>query len=221
MIDLSLSTRTSNRIFAAKNTRFGKEYPNGGRLTSAAPLHIIDHTHRKGASQVDLDRYIRDIPDFPAPGILFRDITPLLENPDAFRYAVDRMAQRFSAISFDLIVSIESRGFVFGAPMAYSLGVPLVPARKPGKLPSETLSVTYALEYGSDSMEIHVDAIGEGQRALIVDDLLATGGTMSATAQLVERAGGSVVGCAVVVELSALGGRDALAGRRVESLLIY
>ncbi len=170
---------------------------------------------------MDLKRHIRDIPDFPEPGIVFRDITPLLAHPPALRRAVDGIAERFAAVPFDAVVGIESRGFVFSAALAYSLGVPLIPARKRGKLPSETLSVSYELEYGSDALEIHADAIAPGDRALLVDDLLATGGTLSAAARLVELAGGTVAGVAVVIELSDLRGRDALKGRPVESLAIY
>ena len=168
---------------------------------------------------MDLKEHIREIPDFPTPGILFRDITPLLGHPEAFRFAVDRLAERFASEPFDAVVAIESRGFVFAAPLAYRLGVPLAPVRKQGKLPFDTHSVTYALEYGSDSLEVHVDAIGEGSRALIVDDLLATGGTAAATVRLVERSGAAVAGLAFVIELTELRGRDALSGYRVESLV--
>ena len=171
--------------------------------------------------RMDLKEHIREIPDFPTPGILFRDITPLLGNPDAFRRAVDQLAERFASEPFDAVVAIESRGFVFAAPLAYRLGLPLVPVRKAGKLPFDTHSVTYALEYGSDSLEVHVDAISEGSRALIVDDLLATGGTAAATVRLVERSGARVAGLAFVIELRDLGGRDALAGYRVESLVTW
>ena len=170
---------------------------------------------------MDLKEHIREIPDFPTPGILFRDITPLLGHPEAFRFAVDRLAERFASEPFDAVVGIESRGFVFAAPLAYRLGVPLAPVRKQGKLPFDTHSVTYALEYGSDSLEVHVDAIGEGSRALIVDDLLATGGTAAATVRLVERSGARVAGMAFVIELTDLGGRDALSGYRVESLVTW
>ena len=168
---------------------------------------------------MNLKEHIREIPDFPTPGILFRDITPLLGHPEAFRFAVDRLAERFASEPFDAVVGIESRGFVFAAPLAYRLGVPLAPVRKQGKLPFDTHSVTYALEYGSDSLEVHVDAIGEGSRALIVDDLLATGGTAAATVRLVERSGAAVAGLAFVIELTDLGGRNALSGYRVESLV--
>lgn len=170
---------------------------------------------------MDLKEHIREIPDFPTPGILFRDITPLLGHPEAFRRAVELLAERFEPESFDSVVAIESRGFVFAAPLAYRLGIPLVPVRKEGKLPFDTHSVTYALEYGSDALEIHVDAIGEGSRVLIVDDLLATGGTAAATVRLIERSGASVAGLAFVIELTDLRGRDALAGYRVESLVTW
>ena len=170
---------------------------------------------------MDLKEHIREIPDFPTPGILFRDITPLLGHPEAFRRAVELLAERFEPESFDSVVAIESRGFVFAAPLAYRLGIPLVPVRKEGKLPFDTHSVTYALEYGSDSLEIHVDAISEGSRVLIVDDLLATGGTAAATVRLIERSGASVAGLAFVIELTDLRGRDALAGYRVESLVTW
>ena len=170
---------------------------------------------------MDLKEHIREIPDFPTPGILFRDITPLLGHPEAFRRAVELLAERFEPESFDSVVAIESRGFVFAAPLAYRLGVPLVPVRKEGKLPFDTHSVTYALEYGSDALEIHVDAIGEGSRVLIVDDLLATGGTAAATVRLIERSGASVAGLAFVIELTDLRGRDTLAGYRVESLVTW
>ena len=170
---------------------------------------------------MDLKEHIREIPDFPTPGILFRDITPLLGHPEAFRRAVELLAERFEPESFDSVVAIESRGFVFAAPLAYRLGIPLVPVRKEGKLPFDTHSVTYALEYGSDALEIHVDAIGEGSRVLIVDDLLATGGTAAATVRLIERSGASVAGLAFVIELTDLRGRDTLAGYRVESLVTW
>ncbi len=170
---------------------------------------------------MDLRQHIRNIPDFPEPGILFRDITPLLQHPGAFAHAVDGIARRFSSVEFDAIVGVESRGFVFAAPLAYQLQIPLIPVRKEGKLPFETNSITYALEYGSDTVEVHVDAIDKGQSILIVDDLLATGGTARATAALVERCGGRVAGVGVVIELETLGGRRALEGYRVESLVAY
>ncbi len=170
---------------------------------------------------MNLKDYIRDIPDFPEPGILFRDITPLLASPAAFDLAVSNLADVCREPDFDIVVAVESRGFIFGAPLARELGKPLAPVRKPGKLPAETYSVEYDLEYGSNVLEIHKDAIAPGQRALIVDDLLAIGGTLSAAAKLVEDCGGIAAKMAVVIELSFLDGRSRLAGRDVVSLLQY
>lgn len=170
---------------------------------------------------MDLKRHIRDIPDFPQPGVLFRDITPLLAHPPAFRRAVDALAERFADVPYDSVVGIESRGFVFSAALAYSVGLPLIPARKRGKLPFDVVSVAYDLEYGSDALEMHSDALAPGERALLVDDLLATGGTLSAAARLIERVGGTVAGIGVAIELADLRGRDALAGYAVESLATY
>ena len=170
---------------------------------------------------MNLKDYIRDIPDFPEPGILFRDITPLLANPAAFNYAVAQLAEQCSEPDFDVVVAIESRGFIFGAPLARELGKPLIPVRKAGKLPAERHAVEYDLEYGSNILEIHTDAIQQGQRALIVDDLLAIGGTLSAASQLVEDCGGEAARLAVVIELAFLDGRSRLAGRDVVSLIRY
>ncbi len=170
---------------------------------------------------MNLKQHIRDIPDFPKPGILFRDIATLLQDPSAFRYAVESMAERFESVEVDAVAGIDARGFLFAAPLALHLEVPLVIVRKSGKLPFQTYSESYALEYGTDSLEIHVDAISRGDRVLLVDDLLATGGSLAAAAALVERAGGTVAGIGVVIELSELGGRDALAPRRIESLVAY
>lgn len=170
---------------------------------------------------VELKSFIRDIPDFPEPGILFKDITPLLGDPAAFAYTIDLFCQRFKPEDFDVIVPVESRGFLFGAPLAYKMGKPLVPVRKPGKLPAPTHSVEYSLEYGNNSMEIHTDGIQHGQRVLLLDDLLATGGTMAATARLVERSGGVVAGIAVVIELTDLNGRAKLEGYDLVSLIQY
>ena len=170
---------------------------------------------------MDLTQHIRDVPDFPTSGILFRDITPLLHHPAAFRFAVDQMAERFADASLDAIVGIEARGFLFASPLAYNLGIPLVPARKQGKLPYKTKSASYELEYGTDSIEVHVDAVLPGQQVLIVDDLIATGGTLAATVELIEQAGGTVAGVGVVIELSDLNGRDVLGRHSVESLLTY
>ena len=155
---------------------------------------------------------IRSIPDFPKPGILFRDITTLLKDPEAFRSAVDLMAAPFVGQRIDIVVGVESRGFVFATPLAYRLNAGFVLVRKPGKLPAPTVRAEYALEYGANVLEMHVDAIRPGQHVLIVDDLLATGGTVNATIQLVERLGGVVVGISFLVELRDLHGREVLVG---------
>jgi adenine phosphoribosyltransferase len=162
---------------------------------------------------------VRDVPDFPQEGIIFRDITPLLGNGAALRAAVDALAGLYQEI--DSVIGIESRGFILGAPVAYALGVGMVPVRKLGRLPRATERSDYALEYGTNTVEIHADALRPGERVLIVDDVLATGGTAAATAELVERLGGEVVGIAVLIELPALGGRERLAGYTVTSLLRY
>jgi adenine phosphoribosyltransferase len=166
-----------------------------------------------------LKALVRDVPDFPEPGIIFRDITPLLANGDALRAAVDALAGQFDGINS--VVGIESRGFILGAPVAYALGVGMVPVRKLGRLPRATERADYALEYGTNSVEIHADALVPGTRVLIVDDVLATGGTAAATAELIERLGAEVAGIAVLIELPALGGRDRLAGYAVSSVLTY
>ncbi len=170
---------------------------------------------------MDLRQYIRDIPDFPVEGILFRDITPLMQEPNAFRYVIDRMAEHYEGEGIDVILGIEARGFLIGAPLAYRLGKPFVPVRKEGRLPYETRSVKYALEYGQNVVEVHTDAISEGQRAIILDDLLATGGTMAAGAELVESMGGEVAGLAAVIELIDLDARERLSGYGVFSLVQY
>ncbi len=168
---------------------------------------------------VELKDYIAEVPDFPRPGILFRDITPLLKEPAAFREAVVRCTRAVSHRRVDAIAGIEARGFLFAAPLAHSLDKPLIPVRKEGKLPAETYRATYALEYGEAVLEVHRDAIAPGQRVLVVDDVLATGGTLAAAARLVERSGGTVSGFAVLIELVDLKGRDALLGYEVMALL--
>jgi adenine phosphoribosyltransferase len=170
---------------------------------------------------MDLRRYIRDVPGFPKPGIVFKDITPLLVEPAAFDDAVRRLADYARPLDVELIVAAEARGFIFGGALARELGVGFVPARKPGKLPHETVSVEYGLEYGVDALELHADAIRGGTRVLIHDDVLATGGTAKAKVDLVERLGGRVAGCAFVVELSFLKGRELLAGYDVHALVAY
>ena len=169
----------------------------------------------------DLRAKIREVPDFPKPGILFYDITTLLKEPVAYKEAIDLMTAPFADTKVDIVVGMESRGFIFSAPMAYQLNAGLVPVRKLGKLPAETITVEYALEYGSNTLEIHRDAIQAGQKVLIVDDLLATGGTVKGTIELVERLKGEVVGLAFLVELDFLKGRDRLDGRRVTSVIKY
>jgi adenine phosphoribosyltransferase len=170
---------------------------------------------------VDLRTLIRDIPDFPQPGILFRDITPLLGNPEGFRATLDGLAEAATPMAPDAVVGIESRGFIFGAPLADRLRLPFVPVRKPGKLPAERMSVEYSLEYGDSRLDIHRDAVATGSRVVIVDDLLATGGTALAAAKLVEMIGGAVAGMLFVIELEALVGRAKLGAYQVESLVSY
>lgn len=169
---------------------------------------------------MDLKDLIRAVPDFPKPGILFRDVTPLLADAQAFRDVVEQLAAPFRG-KVDMVVGIESRGFIFGAPTAYALGCGLAVVRKPGKLPAATFAAEYALEYGVDRLEIHRDGLPSGCRALIVDDLLATGGTAEAAARLVTQLGGQVVSCAFVIELAALGGREKLRPHPVHALLAY
>lgn len=164
---------------------------------------------------------IRSVPDFPKKGIVFRDITTLLKDPAAFARSIDLFTDRYRSMNIAKVVSVESRGFIFGAPLAYRLGAGFVPVRKPGKLPAPTASESYALEYGTDTVEIHLDAIRRGDRVLVLDDLLATGGTISAACRLVERLGGSVVGLAFLIELAFLHGRDRLKEYDVYSLITY
>jgi adenine phosphoribosyltransferase len=170
---------------------------------------------------MDLTRYIRDIPDFPKPGILFKDITPLLAEPDAFAEAIRRFQEHYKNRPIDAIAAAEARGFLFAAPLALALHKPLIPLRKPGKLPYRTYSLKYDLEYGSAELQMHIDSIHDGGKVLLIDDLLATGGTMLAGAQLVEHAGGQVIECAFLVELTFLGGREKLKPRPVFSLMQF
>lgn len=170
---------------------------------------------------LDLTKYIGSIPDFPKPGILFRDITPLLASPEAMRETIQRIADQYRGVQIDKIAAIEARGFFFATPLAMELGVGVIPVRKPGKLPGKTISYSYELEYGTDSLEIQHDAIQPGDRVLVVDDLLATGGTVEASCKLIEQVGGTIVGCAFVIELSSLGGVELLAKYRPTSLLSY
>jgi adenine phosphoribosyltransferase len=170
---------------------------------------------------MDLAATIRSVPNFPIEGIVFYDITTMLKNPVALKESIDRLTSHYQNAGVEMVVGIESRGFIFGIPLAYNLGAGFVPVRKPSKLPAETIVESYALEYGTNSLEIHVDAIEKGQKVLIVDDLLATGGTAKATCNLVEKLGGQVVGLAFAIELNFLKGREKLQGFDVFSLLRY
>jgi adenine phosphoribosyltransferase len=170
---------------------------------------------------LDLRAHIRDIPDFPRPGIVFKDMTPLLLDPEALERTVDALAAHAGPLGVELVVAAEARGFVLGGALAARLGAGFIPARKPGKLPADTSSVEYALEYGVDALEVHRDALSGGARVLVHDDLLATGGTARALCTLVEEAGAEVVGCLFVIELAFLGGRRQLGERTVHSLIEY
>lgn len=169
---------------------------------------------------LNLAEHIRDIPDFPKAGILFKDITTLIGHPAAFRAALDQFEARFKDYGADAIVAVEARGYIFGAPLADRMGLRFVPVRKPGKLPYDTISEDYELEYGSNTLEIHCDAINQGERVLIIDDLIATGGSAAATVSLISKLGGEVVAFGAVIELAFLEGRQRLSGVPVEALLV-
>ena len=188
-------------------------------------IQILD-SHDEGdamavPTNLNLADYIREIPDFPKPGILFYDITPLLSAPAALSEVIKRLADPFRLQGVDIVAAAEARGFIFAAPLALELNAGLVPIRKPGKLPCKTLTYTYQLEYGSDTLQIHADAIPRGAKVLVVDDLLATGGTVQACCRMVEQAGGQVAGCAFVIELSGLGGRKRISQYPTVSLIQY
>ncbi len=168
---------------------------------------------------MDIASYIRDVPDFPIKGILFKDITTLTKQPEAFKDTIDQLTEHYRDKDIDLVAAIEARGFVFGAPLAYNLGAGLIIVRKGEKLPAETVKAEYSLEYGTNVLEMHKDAIEPGQRVLVVDDLLATGGSAAATVELVEKLGGEVVGVAFLIELTFLHGRDKLEGYEIFSLI--
>ncbi len=170
---------------------------------------------------VDLRAYIRDIPDFPKPGIVFKDITPLLKAPEAFHAAIDHLAERYRGCGIQAVVAIESRGFIFGAALAYAIGAGLVPVRKVGKLPAATYRESYELEYGTDSVEIHQDALNPGDRVVVLDDVIATGGTLAAACRLVASSGGIVHEAATIIELTFLNGREKLNGVDFYSLIQY
>lgn len=170
---------------------------------------------------MDLRKYIREVQDFPKEGIGFKDVTTLLQDGKAFRYAIDKCCDEVKDLEFDVVVGPEARGFIVGAPMSYALSKPFVPVRKPGKLPYETNSIEYALEYGTDVLEIHKDSIKKGQKVLIADDLLATGGTVKAMIEMIEAMGGIVVGCVFLMELTFIPARDLLKGYDLRSLIKY
>ena len=168
-----------------------------------------------------IEEYVRSIPDFPEPGIIFRDVTSVLQDADGLHLAIDLMQEKLKGVEFDVIVGPESRGFIFGVPIAYNLKKPFIPIRKKGKLPCETSSVTYELEYGTAEIEIHKDAIKKGQKVVIIDDLIATGGTNEAMVELIEGLGGEVVKCVFLMELSGLKGRERLSDYDVDSVIVY
>ena len=168
-----------------------------------------------------LEEYVLSIPDFPEEGIIFRDVTSVLQDAEGFHLAIDKMQELIADLDYDVVVGPESRGFIFGTPIAYNNRKPLVPIRKAGKLPRETVSISYELEYGSATIEMHKDAIRPGQRVVIVDDLIATGGTTEAMIRLIEGMGGVVVGVVVLIELAGLKGRERLQGYRLESAICY
>lgn len=170
---------------------------------------------------MDFKQHIRDIPDWPKPGVIFKDITPLLKDRQVFKAAIDVLTERYRQSNIDLVVSVEARGFIFGGALACALGAGFVPARKPGKLPWMKIKVEYSLEYGTDAIEMHQDAITKGQRVLVFDDVLATGGTIAATMQLVNALGGEVVGAAFLIDLTFLHGANRLKGHDVFSLIQY
>ena len=169
----------------------------------------------------DLRDKVRDVPDFPKPGIVFKDLMPLIADPAAFRQSIDQLAEWAAPRQPDVILGAEARGFIFGGALAYVVGCGFVPARKPGKLPWKTVEATYELEYGTDTLEVHADAIAQGDRVIVLDDVLATGGTAKAKIDLVEQLGGEVVGALFVIELTFLGGRDKLSGYDVHALIAY
>lgn len=170
---------------------------------------------------MDLKEYVTIVPDYPKEGITFKDITTIMDNGEAYKYATDEIVKYAKQVGTEIIVGPEARGFIIGCPVAYALEVGFAPVRKPGKLPRETIAVEYDLEYGTDTLTIHKDAIKPGQRVLIVDDLLATGGTVGATIELVEKLGGVVAGCAFLIELSYLEGRNKLKGYEIHTLIKY
>lgn len=210
----------------ARPGRSGSGGTDGGGDGSVAPMEGVTvqpaGPHGDGADTARLRSLVRDVPDFPRPGIVFRDITPLLADADALRRAVTALASPFADAGIDRVVGIEARGFIFAAPVACALGAGFVPVRKPGKLPWETVSEPYELEYGVDELEAHRDSFPTGDHVLIVDDVIATGGTAAAACRLVERLGGRVAGVSCLIELAPLGGRDRLpAGIPLHAVMVY
>ena len=193
----------------------------GNYIRGTAPVQLPPNAATMHDASMNLASYIRDIPDFPKPGILFRDITPLLAAPQAFREAIRRLAEPYRGGGIDLIVAAEARGFILAGPLALELNVGLVPVRKPGKLPFDKHAFQYDLEYGTDTLEVHTDGIATGKRVLVVDDLLATGGTVEACCRLVEMCGATIAGCAFLIELAALGGAGRLARYHPYSVLKF
>ena len=181
----------------------------------------VDKEEREELNMKKIEEYVRSIPDFPEPGIIFRDVTSILQDADGLHLAIDLMQKELDGVDFDLVVGPESRGFIFGVPIAYNLHKPFIPVRKKGKLPCETVSIEYALEYGSAVIEIHKDAIKPGQKVVIIDDLMATGGTTEAIIKLVEQLGGEVVKTVFLMELAGLNGRSKLEGYDVASVINY
>lgn len=226
---MDAQTAPQHRRFAVGHPHWGgyKERRSRMNQTFGPPfpwyIQTMAHLHPSHSrpSAAELTRFIRDIPDFPKPGILFRDITPLLANPVAFRASVEHMAAHYRGQPIDAVAAAEARGFIFAAPLAIELGIAFVPIRKRGKLPFKVHSLPYALEYGTDTVEVHQDALSAGHRVLLVDDLLATGGTMKACTELVEQTGAAIAGCAFLIELTFLRGRQRLAPRDVFSLIQY
>jgi adenine phosphoribosyltransferase len=215
----ALSTRERRRGEArSKRGRYGGE---GLRSLHVRPFLQAIRLPGSNPDHVEIEAFIRAIPDFPIPGILFRDITPLLKDKQGFRGAIDLFVERFRDRGIDHVVAIESRGYIFGAPVAYAIGAGFIPIRKPGKLPYEKLVEDYALEYGTNSLEIHADALVRDERVLVVDDLLATGGTAAATGRLLERLGARIEAYAFLVELTALRGRAQLGSAEVVSFVAY
>ena len=184
-------------------------------ISARIELNMEEHTMKK------MEDYVRSIPDFPEPGIIFRDVTSVLQDADGLHMAIDEMQKRVEEVEPDVIVGLESRGFIFGMPLAYNMHKPFILVRKKGKLPCETIEKTYDLEYGTATIEIHKDAIKPGQKVVIVDDLIATGGTVEAAIQLIEELGGQVVKCIFLMELAGLKGREKLAGYDVDSVICY